>query len=355
MVEKFVEYFNNNEYTGEEFLMNVAFEHFIVKKDTFDRVAPEGDKGVKEVLKELAEKGWKSLNEVSLEKDNLEVTLGKGNQLKFAVHDFSSLHDLNNEYMKFLDEVFPILEKQGNMLLAVGYHPNSKGENVQSSTASIEISINYANKLDFRKKIQVAYGLQPLLTAMFDNSPIYEGEVYERFSLREKIYEDFVKNGVNILDRNYEYENYANDLINLATKLGVEASDIDFNNNEINSQITVDNKINLKLVDAIPYPLNMAYVAMVKGLIFDHDNLEALFEFVNALTPECLQQVKKDVLTQSLDAKFGDGSLRDLGKDVIFMANTKLPLDEKKYLKTIDTILYKEVIPKQVTLKQLNK
>lgn len=386
MIESLVSYFKSNEKKGEGYAINAEFDHLVVKKADLTAVSYKDQAGIETCLKALAQKGWEATLEddiiTSLQKGQAKITLGFGSQLNFSVKGIKNTKELDKLYLDFLDEVFPLLEEQGNLLLAIGYQPKTKADEIEvipaqrkeliekylkankkeildnlKTTAAVKVSVNYFNEEDFQKVIQIAYILQPVMTALFDNSPVYENEDYEKACLKENLYSDFVKQGINILVGEYGYEEYAQGLKNYADFVteDITAENIKEINPLLNSKITVDEAININAVDSLPYPLNIAYITLWKGLLCDKDNIEPLFEFVHTLKGGDLLAVKEEMQTKGLDAKFGEGTLRDLAKDIFFMSSLKLNKDEKHYLQLIETIIYKNVTAKQITKRQLNK
>lgn len=101
------------------------------------------------------------------------------------------------------------------------------------------------------------------------------------------------------------------------------------------------------MADALPYPLNMAYVALWKGLLYSQDNLDALYEFVLTIKPEEVEKAKEDILKEGIQAKIGDNPLLELAKDLFFMANKELNFFEAPYLQPLEPIIFKSLLPKK--------
>ena len=119
--------------------------------------------------------------------------------------------------------------------------------------------------------------------------------------------------------------------------------------------IRLKNFIEIRMADALPYPLNMAYVALWKGLLYSQDNLDALYEFVLTIKPEEVEKAKEDILKEGIQAKIGDNPLLELAKDLFFMANKELNFFEAPYLQPLEPIIFKKLTPKEVMVKYLNE
>lgn len=109
----------------------------------------------------------------------------------------------------------------------------------------------------------------------------------------------------------------------------------------------------LHFVDALPYPLNMAYVALIKGLMYNADNLNALSEFVTNLSKELQDGLRASVIAEGMEAKFNEGTVREVAKDLYFMATPMLPENEQHYTQPLDAIIFKNICPKNITKRQL--
>lgn len=122
--------------------------------------------------------------------------------------------------------------------------------------------------------------------------------------------------------------------------------------NDADVRVTAEG-IELNMADSVPYPLNLAYVALVKGLFYNADHLNALYDLVQNLQQTDLEQAKKAIVTQGMEAKFGEGTIRDIAKDIYFMVGPTLEPGEQHYLQPLEAVIFKMICPKEVTKKQL--
>lgn len=134
-VKEIVKYFKGSEKTEEDFKIGIEFEHFIIDKDNLKTISYYGDGGVEETLKELESNGWLGAYEdgylLGLNKDNKVITLEPGSQLEFSILPQENIGDIEKEYFQFLQEIIPILEKKDQGLIAVGYHPETKIDDIK--------------------------------------------------------------------------------------------------------------------------------------------------------------------------------------------------------------------------------
>jgi len=407
--EKLIDYFRAGAKPHDEFTIGAEFEHLLVEKGTLQWVPFFGEKGVESLLKELLTKGWQGDYEgeylIGLHNENATITLEPGCQLELSVRHTDSLKKINKVYLDFLRDIFPILEERNQVMLNIGYHPVSKiseiefnpkirykymseylkeqgqyAHNMMKGTASTQVTVDYAHQDDFRKKFQVIYVLSPLISALFDNSPIFEGKPYQGHCLRRLIWDNCDDQRCvidDILKSDFGFADYAEFILNTPPIFIKENQEYIYTGaktvREIyaEKELTIDalehvlamvfpdirlkNFIEIRMADALPYPLNMAYVALWKGLLYSQDNLDALYEFVLTIKPEEVEKAKEDILKEGIQAKIGDNPLLELAKDLFFMANKELNFFEAPYLQPLEPIIFKKLTPKEVMVKYLNE
>ncbi|MDN5323845.1 MAG: glutamate--cysteine ligase [Clostridia bacterium] len=405
--EKIIEYFKSGEKEHEQFTIGAEFEHFIVDKRNLKTIAFHEANGIESLLQELSKKGWQENREgeylIGLNKDGTTITLEPGCQFELSVKNSKTIKKIESVYLDFLKDVFPILEERDQLMLAVGYQPASKiveiqfnpkeryqymarylkdrgkyAHNMMKGTAATQLTIDYAHQDDFRKKFQVAYALSPVMSALFDNSPIFEGEIYQQFCLRRKIWNQCDDQRcviTDIMKKDFGYDDYAEFLMKsppifikdgdgyvytadktlaeIYQQRPIDTADIEHAVTMVFPDIRLKKFIEIRMADALPYPLNMAYLAFWKGLLYSQENLDALYEFTMTITQEDISKANEDIIKEGMNTKLGQGTLRDLAKDLFFMASNYINPNEAHYLQPLEAIIFKDIIPKEITKKHL--
>ena len=90
-------------------------------------------------------------------------------------------------------------------------------------------------------------------------------------------------------------------------------------------------------------------------MIYNIDNLNALYEFVINLSKELQDNLRQNIIAEGMEAKFNEGTVREVAKDLYFMATPQLPEEEQHYTQPLDAIIFKNIVPKDVTKRQLSK
>ncbi|NLT96118.1 MAG: glutamate--cysteine ligase [Clostridia bacterium] len=405
--EKLIAYFQSGEKQHEQFKVGAQFENVIINKRDLKTVSLHGPNGIESLLKEMAEKGWQNSDEsfLMLKKNGTTITIEPGCRLKVSIEKSTSVKEIDQVYLNFLKDLFPLLEKRELFMLAIGYQPAAKIEEIEENygqkyqlmakylkekgkyalhmlkgTAGTYLTLDYAHQSDFRKKVQVAYALSPVMTALFDNSPVFEGEVYADKCLRRLIQnncDDQRCRVAGIFNNSFGYADYAEFIMNCAPifikdgekyiftgektlaeiykEREIDEKDIEHAVSMVFPEIRVKKYLEIRMADALPYPLNIAYITFWKSLLYSKDNLDALYEFIHTIKEEDIIKANQDIINEGLKAKFGEGTLLDLAKDLYFMAGTQCLPTEAHYLRPIEAIIFNGVSPREVSLRHLNE
>ncbi len=405
--EQIVGSLKKNEVAHEEFKLGVCFGHFLVNRDDLKAVPFEGEQGIESLLEYLTRNGWEGLYEeealIGVRKDNATVLLQAGGQIEVWIAKTASLKVIDKTYLDFLQSLGSELEARNQLLLSIGYQPVSKAEDIElmpmakakllaeqlqddpaalkalKAAAKTVVVLDYAHSDDFEKKYRVVATLAPVFAALLDNIPVLDGEEYNQFTAGIALDDDkktaLAKVENVITGHSFKYAQYSNFVAN-APAVAVEENQQIVASAKTNEEVYEDQNmteeqvagvldmvmpevkattrgLELHFVDALPYPLNMAYVALIKGLLYNADNMNALYEFVLNLNKELLDSLRQTVIEQGMEAKFNEGTVQEVAKDLYFMSTPQLPEEEQHYTQPLDAIIFKHICPKNVTKRQL--
>ena len=403
LINQFTDYFRSNEKKEEEFKMGIEVEHFVVDKDSLRTISYYGKNGVAETLKELVQKGWQGSYEgeyiLGANAKTKYVTLEPGSQLELSIAPQESIEDLEKEYFDFIHEIIPILEEKNQALVTVGYHPISKIEdirlipkkrydymyeyfkskgmyahNMMKGTASFQIAIDYSSEKDYIKKFQVASALSPVLYAIFDSGYYFEGAIWEKYSLRSVIWEncDRVRSGIvpGVFDDDFGYRKYAEYILNIppifiydgkttyptGEKLVREIFDgrllsveeLEHVLTMVFPDVRTKKYIEIRMMDAVPYPLNFSAVALIKGIMYNRENLNTVYEFVKDLNEEDIQEAKRSIVEKGLEGKVREMKIYEIGNSLLDLAKKGLKIKELKYMEPLESMLREKKNPYQL-------
>ncbi len=405
--EQIVATLRKNEVVHEAFKIGVSFGHILVNRADMKAVPFDGEQGIESLLEYLTRGEWEGLYEedflIGAQKDNATVLLGAGGQIEFHVAKTAHLKDIDKAYLDFLQELGSELEARDQLMLSVGYQPASKVSEIaavpmvkakmmeaalQDDEAALQalkgrahtvVTLDYAHNDDFEKKYRVVHTLAPVFAALLDNIPVVDGVDYEGFVAGIAM-DDNMKTALAKVDNvmsahSFKYAQYAN-ITGNAPAVAIEengaivATDKTVEEAYETVAVTDDhaiaaldmmmpevkataNGLEVRYVDALPYPLNMAYVAMLKGLVYNVDNLNALQDFISGIAADARENLRPSAIAAGLNAPYGESTLREIAKDMYFMATPQLPEEEQHYTQPLDAIIFKEICPKDITKRQL--
>lgn len=402
--QKIIDYIKKGEKPKESFKVGVEMEHFIVDFDTLETVTYFGEKSVKELMEYLKEKhNYKAHEEngyiLSLSKDGIDIATEPAAQFEIAIEREKNINDLSKKYLKVIDEVLEFTEKKNEKIVCLGYHPKTKiddikilpkdrykymyeyfktnggkyAHNMMKGTASTQIAIDFCDEKDFSKKYFVANAISPILYTIFDNSYIFEGEVYDKRNLRQEIWNncDRQRTGVYAFsfDKDLSYEKYAEKILDTdIIFINENGEDIykgktkfvdimDDNSSDemifhalsiVFPDVRLKKYIEIRMPDEVLYPLNFSAAALVKGLFYDEENLDNCYKMFNDMTIYSLENLKSRTNRYGLFAKYKDKTIKDIALELMQMAKKGLLEDEIQYIDKLEELTKNNKTPRDV-------
>ena len=163
--------------------------------------------------------GWQPVEEagklIGLEKDGANVSLEPGGQLELSGAPLRTIHETCDEVNEHLREVKAIADDIGAGFIGLGAAPiwteaempvmpkgryalmtrymrqvGSHGTQMMYRTCTVQVNLDFASEADMVQKFRVGLALQPVATALFANSPFFEGRVNGWQSWRARIWQD---------------------------------------------------------------------------------------------------------------------------------------------------------------------
>jgi len=400
----------SGEKENSRFKIGVEIEHLVVDKNSWSSINYYQENGIETLLKKLMKfdyiPRYENLHLVALEKDDYVITIEPAGQFEISIKPCLSIQEVETIYFDFLQEVIPILEEHNQFLLSLGYHPKSKIEelplipkkryelmevylknkgkyahNMMKGTAALQISIDYSDEEDFTKKMQVANFISPFLSIIADNSPVFEGKVYEQNNLRNLIWNNMDDARCNtipgIMDKSFGYQEYADYILNVEPFLYIKEdriiSTVEFENLNIQEQASLKHKeleylfsmvfpvarartyIEIRPGDSLPFPYSFSYIALIKGLFYNEYALNYLYQIAGAIDSQRLEQNKIRLMQYDLNAEFETKSLKDILVLLFDLARQGLPKEEKDYLQPLEQLILSSKTVSQIAKENLIK
>ncbi|MEO1140325.1 MAG: glutamate--cysteine ligase [Pseudomonadota bacterium] len=195
-------------------------EKFGYCKDTLNPIPYAGERSVLAVLEGLRDKhGWAPSEEagnlIGLTKDGANVSLEPGGQLELSGAPLETIHQTCDEVNEHLAEVKDIADKVGVGFIGLGAAPiwshddmpmmpkgryklmksymdkvGTMGKSMMFRTCTVQVNLDFSSEADMVQKLRVAIALQPVATALFANSPFFDGKPNGHKSWRSRVWRD---------------------------------------------------------------------------------------------------------------------------------------------------------------------
>ncbi len=193
-------------------------EKFGYFKDSHLPLPYEGPCSVKAMLEGLRDEfGWTPVleagNIIGLEKDGANVSLEPGGQLELSGAPLENIHQTCDEANEHLREVKQVADRIGAGYIGLGAAPEwthdqvpmmpkgryrlmtnymdrvgTHGKQMMYRTCTVQVNLDFASEADMVQKFRVALALQPVATALFADSPFFEGKPNGHKSWRSRIW-----------------------------------------------------------------------------------------------------------------------------------------------------------------------
>ena len=193
-------------------------EKFGYCKDTLKPLPFEGDRSIVSVLEGLRDRhGWAEVREgghlIGLEKDGANVSLEPGGALELSGAPVETIHETCDEVNVHLREVKGISDEIGVGFIGLGAAPiwqhaemplmpkgryklmdaymdkvGTAGTTMMRRTCTVQVNLDFGSEVDMVQKLRVALALQPVATALFANSPFFEGKLNGHKSWRGRVW-----------------------------------------------------------------------------------------------------------------------------------------------------------------------
>ena len=218
--EQMVEYLASGCKPKSDWRIGTEHEKFGYCKDTLKPIPYSGERSILTVLEGLRDEyGWAPIleagNLIGLSKNGANVSLEPGGQLELSGAPLETIHETCDEVNTHLREVRLVADRVGVGFIGLGAAPTwnhedmpvmpkgryklmtdymdkvgSMGKSMIYRTCTVQVNLDFGSEADMVQKMRVALALQPVATALFANSPFFEGKPNGHQSWRSRIWRD---------------------------------------------------------------------------------------------------------------------------------------------------------------------
>jgi glutamate--cysteine ligase len=230
-----------------------------------------------------------------------------------------------------------------------------RGLDMMLRTCTVQVNLDYSSEADMVKKLRVSLALQPLATALFANSPFYEGRPNGKMSNRAAVWTDVDPDRSGMpsvfFEDGFGFERYVEWLLDvpmyfihrdqfidvagesfrdfMSGKLkipGCEPTVGDFADHMTTAftDVRVKRFLEMRGADAGTPAMMLAQSALWVGLLYDEAALEAAYKLVREQPWTDYVTTRARVPELGLATPWKNATLRDLARSVVAMAEEGL-------------------------------
>jgi glutamate--cysteine ligase len=351
--EDLIRYFASGAKPREQWRVGTEYEKVLVSVRDGRALPFSGPNGVEEIMRRLIDRyGYEANDEngriISLEGERAPITIEPGGQIELSGEQCETIHCAHKEFSQHAQQLLEIGHQIGATVLGLGIQPVSRideiellpkeryhimypymarkgrlGQRMMKQTAGVQANLDFSDEADAIRKLRVSMGIVPLLYAAFANSAISDGSLNGYHSFRGHIWTDTDpdRSGVPAFvfreDAGFEdYADYALDVpmyflirdhhyVNLTIPPGITfrqymergwngqratIEDWAHHLTTLFPEARLKKYVEVRTPDSQPPALMLALPALLKGILYDNDCMEAAWDLVKRWSyPERLE------------------------------------------------------------------
>ncbi len=362
-------------------------EKFGYCQDNLKPLPYDGPRSIRAMLEGLRDRfGWEAIEEggnvIGLVKDGANVSLEPGGQLELSGAPLENIHQTCDEVNEHLRQVKAVADDIGAAFIGLGAAPvwtheqmpmmpkgryrlmtdymqkvGTHGLQMMYRTCTVQVNLDFGTEADMVQKLRVALALQPVATALFANSPFFEGKPNGHKSWRARVWRDLDPDRTGMLPFVFEdgfgferWVDYALDVPmyfvyrdgryidatgqsfrdflkgELPALPGEVPTLSDFADHltTIFPEARLKRFIEMRGADGGPWRRLCALPALWVGLMYDQAALDAAWDLARGWHAETREALRVAASVEGLSARVGTIRMHDLAREVVAIAEAGL-------------------------------
>lgn len=381
----------------------------------------DGTEGIEGIFNDLITKfRWVPEQEyeggpvIALKRNNADgslasITLEPACQLELSGAPLKDIEDIAAEFDDHLRELKTVCKDREISWMGVGFHPwathamlpwvpkmrysvmrdylphhGTMALDMMRRTCTVQSNLDYCSEDDAMRKLQLALRIQPIVTAMFANSPWVEGKATGERSHRAQVWLNVDPDRTGLLPFMWknlsmlgyrDYVEWALDVPMFMIKRGADSvpntgqtfrefmrdgfqghhatlEDWEKHLSTLFPEVRIKNTIEVRGVDAQGRELYPALPAFWKGLMHSEKAIAAMDQLTQSLTYQDMTQVRPQVAVLALDARLQNQALRAWAEQLVDIAEKGLPDHERRYLAPLKQLVSQGKTPADLLLER---
>ena len=413
--EALTDYYAQAHLGGEELRVGIELERSGVYRDSLDAVQYNGNNGYLAVYKKLRDEvGWevtesKGDNIHELLRGEARLTLEADGRPELSGSPNKNLHDLAREFrlhdneLREIGNVFNIawvsmgmepfhnneelpLLKKDRYDIFFGIDDGLAMQTLMRRLNGLTVNLTYLDEENLLAKAQHCMRVLPFVGAMFACSPFNEGALADKLDMRRAMLKsmDRCPYGVpeNFLDEDFTLRDWINYYLDLPVILMKDENGNDFHPEELCFREWMEHGyqdrkptpydfdqhvktlwadlrlrpgyLEYRVTDSVPAKLAMSLPALMKGLVFDSENWNAVREMTENWTLNDIKKYDEASWNDGLQTDVNGKSMLMYAQELITLANEKLHAFERTDAAEEDESLYLAPLKEQIYIKELS-
>jgi glutamate--cysteine ligase len=319
---------------------------------------------------------------IGLKKGGSNVSLEPGGQLELSGAPLETIHQTCDEVNAHLREVKEIADEIGVRFIGLGAAPvwthdqmplmpkgryalmndymgtvGTHGTQMMRRTCTVQVNLDFASEADMVQKMRVAVALQPVATALFANSPFFEGKPNGHKSWRSRIWRglDNSRTGMIpfVFEDGFGFERYADWVLDVPMYFvyrdgkyinALGQSFRDFMKGKLPAlpgetptlsdwadhlttvfpEARLKQYIEMRGADGGPWRRLCALPAFWVGLMYDQTALDAAWDIAKGWDAETREEWRVAASVDGLQAVVRGQSMHDLARELVNIAHAGL-------------------------------
>ncbi len=359
---------------------------------------------------------WEGGDVIQLNRGAANITLEPGGQLELSGAPLDTVHQTCAEFRGHVAELQSVGDALGVRWLGLGFHPlarqadlpwvpklrygvmreylptkGSMALDMMRRTCTVQANLDYSDVEDAFSKLRIGLRLQPIITAMFANSPWVEGVRTGQRSRRAEVWLHMDPDRCGLLEQLWDgppsYERYvewALDVPMFGIKRGgsikpthqtfrtywkdghegltATRADWDAHVNSLFPETRLKNIVEMRGADGQSSSTLCGLPALWKGLLYDAETRRRAESLAGKIQPADLHKARLSIPVDALHADLGGRKVSEWAGDVLELAESGLARlghldgqgrDERVFLRSLRDLLEKEQTPADLLLEKV--
>ena len=371
----------------DQWRIGTEHEKFGYRTDTHAPLPYEGESSIHAMLAGLRDRfGWSPVEEgghlIGLEKDGANVSLEPGGQLELSGAPLETIHQTCDEVNDHLREVQTVADTIGAHFIGLGAAPEwhhedmplmpkgryklmdsymgkvgTMGRVMMRRTCTVQVNLDFGSEADMVKKLRVAMALQSVATALFANSPFFEGKPNGHKSWRARVWRDLdaARTGIPafVFEDGFGFERWTDYALDTPMYFvyrdgtyvdALGQSFRDFMRGELPAlpgekptmadwadhlttlfpEARIKKYMEMRGADGGPWRRLCALPAFWVGLLYDDASLDAAWDLAKDWDQETRLALRVAASVDGLQAQVGDVRMHDLARELVAISEAGL-------------------------------